>query len=63
MRLEMKRPKRLLDWRGFVVFVAISGIFGYAIHRLSGLDLRWSMALAAIGILAAGLMAAFGDDP
>ena len=58
----MKRPIRLLDWRGFDAFLVISGIFGYVIHRVSGLALGWSIALAVIGILGAGLMAAFGDD-
>jgi hypothetical protein len=58
----MKRPATFFDWRAFAAFLGLSGIFGYLIHRVSGLEIRWALTLAAVGVLTAGLMATFGDD-
>jgi hypothetical protein len=56
-------PKKYFDWRGCVVFVVVTATFGYVTHKVTGVDLRASMALAAVGVLVAGLMATFGDKP
>lgn len=56
------RFRKFIDLRFFPIFVVFVGSIGYVIHRLTGLDLLASMAVATVGILIAGWAGAFIDE-